>query len=122
MGGWGVGGRRYGLIFSTASKLVFLTQICKNTRVFELKRLLALCCVRVVCGGVHVPVWCTFPSVNQMVEHRRALHKWTRCKLDDDYEAGIVTDASSEPVRILSLIDGEKYSVLFESGTASFDF
>jgi len=58
-----------------------------------------------------------FPSISQMLVHRRALHKYTRSKLDDAYEQGI--DAEGEPVRILSTIRESFYSVLFASGTSS---
>ena len=59
-----------------------------------------------------------FPSINQVVIHRRALHRFTRSKLDEAYEEGLVLDAECEPVRILGAIRENFYSVLFESGEA----
>ena len=50
------------------------------------------------------------------VIHRRALHKHTRCKLDDAYEAGLVLDAECDPVRVLGVIRTGFYNVLYESG------
>jgi len=60
-----------------------------------------------------------FPSVNQMIIHKRALHKYSRSKLDDDYENGIVTDAECAPVRVLGPLQEGFYRVLFESGARS---
>lgn len=57
-----------------------------------------------------------FPSINQKIKHKRACHKWSRTKLDDDYENGIVTDAECSPVRVLHPLQEGFYSVLFESG------
>ena len=63
-----------------------------------------------------------FPSVAQMLQHRRKLHPRTRYKLDDLYEQGIVVDAVGEPVRVLNELGDGFYRVLFSSGVFMVSF